>query len=59
MPDEKVVILGEREEGHIGKDNVDVAEEMHIPDCTMVGFGLPEGPRTGGKPRLQPARFSP
>ncbi len=51
MPDEdKAVIQPEREEAP-GKDGADAAEEIHIPDYTMLDFSFPGGARTGGKPR--------
>lgn len=51
MPDkDRSVIQPEGEEAP-GKDSVDAADEIHIPDYTMLDFGFSEGARAGGKLR--------
>ena len=37
-------------QGTPGKENLELANEVHIPDYVMLDFGFLEGRGTGGKP---------
>jgi hypothetical protein len=37
-------------QGTLGKENLELANEVHIPDCVLLDFGFREGRGASGKP---------